>query len=79
MTVRLKLGPGIHSCPANWIRFIEDLRNRGVKQNVNHGFEIDTLNQELKPFKARYIPHTRVDFEDERYYTMFVIKYGGKQ
>ena len=78
MTVSLKLGSMLYSCPANWVRFIEDLRNRGVKQTVSEGFEIDTLNQELKPFKAHYIPATRVDFADERCYTMFILKYGGE-
>jgi len=77
MTVSLQLGAGLHLCPANWQNFIRDLRDRGVIQTVNEGFETDTLNQELKPFKAQYIPATRIDFADERHYTMFVLKYGG--
>ena len=78
MTVSLKLNSGLYACPANWVRFIEDLENREVEQTISGGFEIDTLNQELKPFKAQYIPATRVDFASEKYYTMFVLKYGGE-
>ena len=78
MTVSLKLSSALYSCPTNWVRFIEDLRNRRVKQTVSEGFDIATLNQELARFKAHYIPATRVDFEDERCYTLFVLKYGGE-
>ena len=87
MTVSLKLNSGLYACPANWVRFIEDLEDREVEQTISGGFEIDTfsggfeidtLNQELKPFKAQYIPATRVDFASEKYYTMFVLKYGGE-
>jgi len=76
--VSLKLNGGLYACPANWVRFIKDLEDREVEQTVSEGFTVDTLNQELKPFKAQYIPETRVDFEDERHYTMFVLKYGGE-
>ena len=78
MTVSLKLNSGLYACPANWVRFIEDLEDREVEQTISGGFEIDTLNQELKPFKAQYIPATRVDFASEKCYTMFVLKYGGE-
>ena len=78
MTVSLKLNSGLYACPANWVRFIKDLEDRGVKQTISGGFETDTLNQELKPFKAQYIPATRVDFASEKCYTMFVLKYGGE-
>jgi len=78
MTVSLKLNGGLYACPANWVRFIKDLEDREVEQTISGGFEIDTLNQELKPFKAQYIPATRVDFASEKCYTMFVLKYGGE-
>lgn len=83
MTVSLKLGAGLHSCPANWVKFIKDLRDRGVEQTVSEGFEVDTLNQELEPFKAQYINsdgdnRSRVDFANEACYTLFILKYGGE-
>ena len=77
MTVSLRLGDGLSLCPTNWQNFIRDLRDRGVEQNNLEGFDFDTLNQELKQFKAQYIPQTRVDFANEKCYTLFVLKYGG--
>ena len=77
MTMSLKLGKYMSTCPCNWVNFIRDLQNR-VNPDDDGKFGVDILNQELKPFKAQYIPETRVDFEDERHYTMFVLKYGGE-
>jgi hypothetical protein len=76
MTVSLKLDRSMYLCPVSWINFIKDLRHRNVEQNTFEGFEIDTLNRELKPFKAQYIPSERVDFANEKCYTLFVLKYG---
>lgn len=76
MTVSLKLNQALYLCPANWNNFIKDLRRRGVEIGAQDGFEVDTLNRELAPFKARYTNQLRVDFENEQCYTMFVLKYG---
>jgi hypothetical protein len=68
----------LYSCPANWFRFIRDLETRTGQQD---GFSVEQLNQELARFKARYIEddkQTRVDFADERCYTMFMLAYGGE-
>lgn len=83
MTVSLKLGAGLATCPTNWVKFIKDLRDRGVKQNRFEGFEVDTLNQELESFKAQYVKgdgnnRNKVDFADEKCYTLFILKYGGE-
>lgn len=82
MTVSLWLGSMLYSCPANWVNFIQDLRKREIKQNDTHGFDIDTLNQELSRFNAQYIDDvnlpSRVDFKNEKYYNLFVLRYGGK-
>lgn len=82
MTVSLQLGSMLYSCPANWINFINDLRKRGVNQNSTHGFDIDTLNQELSRFKAQYVDGvnlpSRIDFKNEKYYNLFVLRYGGE-
>ena len=83
MTVSLKLGAGLATCPTNWVNFIKDLRDRGVKQTVSEGFEVDTLNQELESFKAQYVKddgnnRSKVDFADEKCYTLFILKYGGE-
>ena len=78
MTVSLKLSSGLYTCPVSWVNFIRDLKDRGVKQNNFEGFDIATINQELKQFKAQYIPATRVDFANEKCYTLFVLKYGGE-
>ena len=78
MTVSLQLGSMLYSCPANWFRFIRDLETRTGQQD---GFSVEQLNQELARFKARYIEddkQTRVDFADERCYTMFMLAYGGE-
>jgi hypothetical protein len=78
MTVSLRLANVLYLCPANWNRFIKDLESR-LDHDEQDGFYIDTLNRELARFKARYIEddkQTRVDFADERCYTMFTIAYG---
>jgi hypothetical protein len=80
MTVSLKLGKYLYLCPANWSRFIRDLESR-LDYDDQDGFYIDTLNRELARFKARYIEddkQMRVDFADERCYTMFMLAYGGE-
>jgi len=80
MTVSLQLGSMLYSCPANWFRFIRDLETRTGQQD---GFSVDQLNQELLRFKAQYVDGvnlpSRVDFADERCYTMFILVYGGER
>jgi len=79
VTVSLKLGEHLSACPCNWVNFINDLESRADHDHdCAEGFSVDILNQELKPFKAEYIDDVKVDFEDERHYTMFVLKYGGE-
>jgi hypothetical protein len=80
MTVSLQLGSMLYSCPANWHRFIKDLETR-LNHNDIEGFSVDQLNQELSRFKAQYIEddvRPRLDFADERCYTMFILAYGGE-
>jgi hypothetical protein len=67
-------------CPLGWQQFIEDLKTR-VSLDLRVGFSIDTLNRELEPYQARYYEsgcNSFVDFADEKCYTLFVLKYGGK-
>jgi hypothetical protein len=80
MTVSLRLGTALYLCPTNWHRFIRDLESR-LDYNEQDGFCVDTLNQELARFKARYIEdgrRTRVDFANEQCYTLFMLAYGDK-
>jgi len=80
MTVSLKLGKYLYLCPANWSRFINDLETQ-TEHDCEDGFSIGILNQELSRFKAQYIDsdkQSRVDFANEKCYTLFVLKYGGE-
>lgn len=71
----------MRDCPQGWQQFIEDLESR-ISFDDREGFSIDTLNSELEPYQARYYENGRnsfVDFADEKCYTLFILKYGGKQ
>lgn len=67
-------------CPLGWQRFIEELQSR-LPFNSRFGFSIEIINSELEQYRARYYESGRngfVDFYDDAFYTLFVLKYGGK-
>ena len=75
------INDSLDESPLGWQRFISDLKNR-LPYNSREGYSIETLNRELEPFKARIYEsgcNSFLDFANERCYTLFVLKYGGKQ
>ena len=81
MTVRLKLGSYLYTCPLVWQNFIKDLDRRAIERDsTSEGFSIDTINQELAPYSAQYIQidhQSSLDFADESCYSLFALRYGG--
>lgn len=77
------MGSILLECPTGWQNFIHDLQQRiPDMEDIDVGFSIGTLNKELEPYHARYYESSHncfVDFYNEKCYTMFVLKYGGKQ
>ena len=75
------INDSLYESPLGWQRFILDLKNRLPFDSIE-GYSIETLNRELEPFQARVYESGRnsfLDFADERCYTLFVLKYGGKE
>jgi hypothetical protein len=66
-------------CPDGWRNFIEDLRGR-VRPDENNGYLESTLQSELLKFNAVWTDHSprgaELVFDDEKLYTVFVLKYG---
>lgn len=90
MTVRLTLSSSLYVCPQNWFNFIKDLESR-LEHNDQNGFSVETINQELARFNARYVEGKKyqhagvefvdrasVEFDSEESYTMFVLLYGNQ-
>jgi hypothetical protein len=76
--ISIKLDRYMRQCPPCWKNFIDDLRNR-VTPDKDDGFSAETINRELKCFRAIYHTSASLEFYDESRYTFFMIKYGGKQ
>lgn len=75
------INDSLYECPLGWQRFILDLENRLPFDSIE-GYSVETLNRVLEPFQARVYESGRnsfLDFADERCYTLFVLKYGGKE
>jgi len=77
------MGSILLESPTGWQNFIHDLEQRiPDMEYVDGGFSIETLNKELEPYHARYYEHGHnsfVDFYNDKCYTLFVMKYGGKK
>ncbi len=79
MTKTIRLGSFLYTSPAAWHNFINDLTNRGVKQDDDEGFSLETLNSELEQFNARYYDEDRigyVEFASEESYFAFLLTHG---
>jgi len=76
--VRLELESSLMDCPKVWQNFIEDLTRAGLEDRISSGgFTVKTLNHHLNRFGASYLEENNfIDFADERYYTMFILRYG---
>lgn len=77
--IRHKLPECLGNCPEGWRNFIEDLRSR-VEPDDHGGYLSVTIQNELSKFDALWNDCPRLGanliFNDERLYTVFVLKYG---
>ena len=81
MTKTIQLGTYLYTSPTVWHNFINNLTIRGVKQDDDEGFSLETLNSELNQFDARYYSEDRigyVEFASEESYFAFLLAHGSR-
>ena len=73
-----ELGENMYQCPKYWANFIYDLQDR--EKNYSRDVAIKTIQRELEKYGARYhfagsMPNDWISFKDEKYFTMFVLRW----
>ena len=66
--------------PLGWRNFIQDLKDKKIIDDRNDPNRVKILNRELEQYSATLYYSSRncfLEFRSKKYYTMFVVKYGG--